>query len=854
MFLVPLLSLILSLDPISVDGEAIVRFRSKLVETVKGTFELPPSLNYAKAEFGIYDVHLLLQGRMDELDTQYGMDRAYILRFDPTKNVKEFVAHVSISPDVEIAEPNYLYRLSGTPNDSLFPSQWHLPDIKAPHGWEIQRGSPDVVIAVIDAGLDTAHPDLNANLWRNPGEVLDGTDTDGNGYIDDIVGWDWTDGDNDPTPTYFGFAGGTSDEDHGTWCNGIANAVTDNEIGIAGVAWNVQMMGLRATAWRSPGHVNIVHAVNAMHYARTNGARVISCSWGGGGFSDFVNNAIQQAHTAGLVIVAAAGNDNSEALHYPSAYANVIAVAGTDRNNQKWDWSNYGTWVDVSAPAVGILGTDTDGQGTEIYMSGSGTSASAPQVAGLAALLFLKYPDSSNIFVENRIFETCDPINDTLYDQGKLGHGKINMLKALGIGAYSLPVLCGFTICDSIGGNNNGRPEPGEICRLIISLTNQSPWSNASNLMVQIASLESAIRFIDSTALFPNVTSSDTVENIDEIEFEVLEMLPAWVSFTITYISATPPPYPAADTLSPFLVGFPLLLVDDDKGALYETKYINALDTLGIVYEYWNNELSGNPAGKLPSHPVVVWFTGDDSVTTLTTEERTSLAGYLDGGGKLFLTGQNIAQDIAGEDFLGVYLKSSFLAPSLSGNFVTGRDGDEVGDGLNILTGLNQTSRDVIAPLAGADTVLLYDANSGAGIKYRDGERAVVFFSFGFEGVIDHVAYSSTAEIMGRVISWLDPTIYYGVEEDVNFQFPISNFQLELYPNPVSSVVTFTFSAGATPSLIKIYDIAGREIDSFIARNEIFEYSIKTFSPGIYFYRATSKSGKECSGKFIVIR
>lgn len=851
MFLIPLLSLILSLDPIWVDGEAIVSFRSKLVETAPGTFELPPSLYLTKDRFGFYDIEPLLQGRMDEMDTQYGLDRAYILRFDPSENVKDFVAQVSLSPDVEIAEPNYLYRLFITPDDPLFPSQWFLYDIKAPQGWEIQKGSPNVVIAVVDAGIDTAHPDLNANLWRNPGEVLDGIDNDGNGYIDDIVGWDWTKGDNDPTPTYFGFPGWPPDEDHGTWCNSIANAVTNNTTGVAGVAWNVQMMGMRTTAWRSPGHISTDHAVSAIHYARVNGAHVISCSWGGNRFSHFVNNAIQQAHHAGLVIVAAAGNDNSSARHYPAAYDNVIAVGGTEPGNRKWGSSNYGTWVDVCAPAAGIYGCDTDGTGSDLYESPSGTSGSAPQVAGLAALLFSKYPDSSNIFIENRIFETSVPIDDTLYEQGKLGHGKINMFKALGIGDYSWPVLYSFTICDSIGGNNNGRPEPGEICRLIISLTNQSPWSDARNLTVQVSSLEPAIRFIDSTALFPNVTSVDTVENRDAIVFEVLDMSPAWVTFTITYISATPSPYPESDTLSPFLVDFPLLLVDDDKGALYEVDYINALNTLGIVYEYWTIELSGNPAGKLLSHPLVVWFTGDDSVTTLTTDERTSLAGYLDQGGKLFLTGQNIAQDIAGEAFLGDYLKSSFVSPSLSGNFVIGRDGDEVGDGLNILTGLNQDSRDVITPLPGADTVLLYDATSCAGIKYRDGERAVVFFSFGLEGVIDHVMYSSTADIMERVISWLDPTI--GVEEDV--EAGLVPARLDLYPNPASSVITFAFSAGATPSLVKIYDIAGREIDSFIARYERFEYNIRALSPGIYFYRATTSfSGEKNFGKFIVIR
>ncbi|OYD16412.1 hypothetical protein CH333_03475 [candidate division WOR-3 bacterium JGI_Cruoil_03_44_89] len=837
-----------------VPGEAIVRFDKGLVETSPGVFELPSSFSTIRSEFDVYGVEPLLRGKVDELDMACGFNRSYVLRFDEAKDVGDFIASVSLSPDVELAEPNYLYRLCLTPNDPLFTSQWHLPDIKCPQGWDVQTGGRDVVIAVVDAGLDTAHPDLNANIWRNTDEVLDGTDSDGNGYIDDILGWDWTDGDNDPTPTYFDFPGWPPDEDHGTWCNGIANAVTDNGIGIAGVAYNVRMMGFRCTANNSPGLINTTYAVNAMNYARLNGANIISCSWGGNSFSSFVNNAIQTAHYAGLVICAAAGNDNSGALHYPSAYDNVIAVAGTDHSNHKWTWgptsgSNYGTWVDVCAPAVDLYGCDTDGQGSELYESAAGTSGSCPQVAGLAALLFQKYPDSSNTFIENAIFETCDPVDDSLFDEGKLGYGKINVFKALGRNEYSWPVLCSFGVSDSVEGNNNGRPEPGDTCRLTILLTNESPWSNASNLTVKVGCVSGTINFIDSTAEFCEVTTTDTVENVDdEIVFEILPMEPGWVTFIVTYLDATPPPYPQSDTFE-FLVGFPLLLVDDDDSASYEDKYEKALDMLHIVYEYWNNTECGEPGGKLLNHPAVVWFTGDDSRSTLTSEERNSLTDYLTSGGKLFLTGQNIAQDIAGESFLADYLKCSFVSPAISGNMVTGKDGDEVGEGLNILTSLNQTSRDEIASLPGADTVLFYNDSTCAGIKYEEGDRRVVFFSWGLEGVIDHHAYSSKAEIMQRVITWLDSTLY-GVEEEP----VVADFGLHLYPNPASSKVTFMLPAGRgfSTATVKIYDVTGRQIDSFISEAEGFEYDVEKLSPGVYFYRV--EGGKKEQGKFVVIR
>ena len=848
-----------------VPGEAIVRFDNTLSESFHGIFVLPYSLNSVRAEYDVYSVELLLQDKMDELDIEYGFDRTYILQFEEVHDVEDFIDAVLLSGDVEIAEPNYLYKLCLNPNDSLFTSQWHLPDIKCPQGWDIQTGDRDIVIGVIDAGLDTAHPDLNANLWRNPDEVLDGSDTDGNGYIDDIVGWDWTDGDNDPTPTYFGFPSWPHDEDHGTWCNGIANAVTDNNIGISGVAFNTRMMGFRCTASGSPGLINTTAAVSAMHYARLNGAHIISCSWGGGGFSSYVNNAIQLAHFAGLVICAAAGNDNSEALHYPSAYDNVIAVGGTDHNNHKWTWgpndgSNYGTWVDVCAPGVDVYGCDPDpdGQGEEFYESAAGTSGSCPQVAGLAALIFSRYPDSSNIFVENTIFETCDPIDDSLFDEGKLGYGKINVFKAVGMRDYCWPVLCDFSVSDSLEGNNNGRPEPGDTCRLTISITNEYPWSNADDLEVMIGCLDEkgVVCFIDSTAIFRDLIAGDTVENTsDEIVFEVLDTEPAWVEFTISYIDATPSPYLESDTFE-FLIGFPLLLVNDDQGGGYGETYRKTLDTLHIVYECWNNQESGEPGTRLLNHPAVVWFTGDDSTSTLTEFERNSITNYLTAGGKLFLTGQNIAQDIAGESFLADYLKCSFLNPAVSGNMVEGRDADEVGDGLSILTSLNQTSRDEIAPLSGADTVLLYNDSTCAGIKYQEGDRKVVFFSWGLEGVIDHYAYSSKAEIMEKVINWLDSTMV-GVEE-----IPVvTDFSLRLYPNPAALKVTFLLPAGqgfltsdrqVSLASVKIYDVSGRQVDFFSFQNERYDYDVRGLSPGVYFYRIEGKNTR--TGKFVVIK
>jgi len=268
-------------------------------------------------------------------------------------------------PDVEYADPNYIYHAALTPNDTSFTQLWGLhntgqlvngtngspdADIDATEAWDILTGSDTVIIAVVDSGVKYDHEDLVGNIWSNTDEAIDGGDTDSNGYVDDIRGWDFVDNDNDPMDY----------NDHGTHVAGTIAAVGNNNLGVTGVCWTAKIMPLRGLD--AAGSGDVANLILAIEYANDNGAHVINNSWGGSGNSPPLKDAID---VSSAVVVCAAGNDNldNDAFpHYPSSYtsANIISVAATNQNDSRASFSNYGaTSVDVGAPGTNIYSTIT---------------------------------------------------------------------------------------------------------------------------------------------------------------------------------------------------------------------------------------------------------------------------------------------------------------------------------------------------------------------------------------------------------------------------------------------------------------------------------------------------------------
>ncbi|MBI5676548.1 MAG: S8 family serine peptidase [Nitrospirae bacterium] len=287
--------------------------------------------------------------------------RVHQIKLPESVTVTEAVEHYQHDPNVEYAEPNYIIHKAAVPSDQYFNNLWGLnntgqnggvsdADIDAPEAWDITTGSHDVIIAVIDTGIASGHPDLSGNIWRNAGEsnCADDIDNDGNGYIDDCNGWDFIGNDNDP-----------SDYDgHGTHVSGTIAAQGNNSIGIAGIMWDAQIMPLRILGVSGSG--TIADAASAILYANAKGARIINNSWGGSGYSQVLKDAVDASNA---LVVCAAGNngtDNDALPFYPASYtsSNIISVAASDNNDMLAFFSNYGiNSVDIAAPGVNIYST-----------------------------------------------------------------------------------------------------------------------------------------------------------------------------------------------------------------------------------------------------------------------------------------------------------------------------------------------------------------------------------------------------------------------------------------------------------------------------------------------------------------
>lgn len=327
------------------------------------------------------------------------------LKLPAAMDVEKALKMFKSDPNVDYAEPNYYRYISGTPNDPLFPQLWGMQKIKTPEAWDTTIGSANVIIAIIDSGVHWTHPDLRANMWQNPGETPgNGIDDDMNGFVDDVVGWDFAFNDNNPN----------DGNGHGTHVAGTAAAVGNNSIGVTGVSQRAKIMALRFID--ASGSGSTADAIKAILYANRNGAHVQNLSWGGGGFSQALKDAID---ASAAVIVAAAGNGGGDGIgdnnditpHYPSSYAssNLIAVAATDQNDNLASFSNFGVAsVDVAAPGVSILSTHSPAN-TGNYGNKNGTSMATPHVSGLAALIVANRGGLS-VSSENSITAASDVI------------------------------------------------------------------------------------------------------------------------------------------------------------------------------------------------------------------------------------------------------------------------------------------------------------------------------------------------------------------------------------------------------------------------------------------------------------
>lgn len=346
----------------------------------------------------------------------------------------EGLAQVRALPEVLYAEPNLRMELAveapgpegPVPSDFQFSRQWALhntgqtggtpgADVGALEAWSVTTGSPSVVAAIIDTGLDFFHPDLEPNVWRNPGEIPgNGIDDDGNGYVDDVHGFDFVSEDGDPM----------DDNVHGTHVGGILGAVGNDANGMAGMAWSVRLLALKA--FDEVGAGTLDDTLSAIGYAVAAGARILNASWGTTTRSRALDDAVTAAVDAGVVVVAAAGNGGNDAGFYPAAVPAAIAVGSTDARDELSVFSNYGAFVDLVAPGDLIESTAPNTTWTSL----SGTSMAAPHVSGAAALLLAWRPDFTPREIATLLTSSAEEIPASRF----AGAGRLDAGRALRIG------------------------------------------------------------------------------------------------------------------------------------------------------------------------------------------------------------------------------------------------------------------------------------------------------------------------------------------------------------------------------------------------------------------------------------
>ncbi len=383
------------------ENQVLVKFKPGLSQKlIEGTL----------TAFSVRTIH-----KVDALDV-------YQVRIPATASVEEMVFALGRNPDVEYAEPNFIAHIAAvTPNDPYFRYQYALrntgqeigtdgpkgtsgADIKAPEAWGETKGDGETIIAIVDTGVDLLHPDIQNRILSS--------------------GRDFVNEDFDAT----------DDHGHGTHVAGIAAADTDNGVGVAGIAWNCKILPVKVTDENGDSYYSWL--IDGIKWAADNGADVINISLGGEDPSSALRDALRYAYEKGIVIAASAGNDDTS-VAYPAAYdAYCLAVAATDYDDTRTSWSNHGSEIDVAAPGERVLSlvpTWYWGDDSPPYGFGSGTSMSAPQIAGLAALIKSYKPWLKPGEIMDIIRYSADDVNSSEH-KGKdeyIGYGRIDMAKAL---------------------------------------------------------------------------------------------------------------------------------------------------------------------------------------------------------------------------------------------------------------------------------------------------------------------------------------------------------------------------------------------------------------------------------------
>jgi thermitase len=649
----------------------------------------------------------------------------------PLSSEEAFLQNVRKDKDVEWVEPNYIITLDSVPSDPSWSMQWGPQKIGAVQAWDIEKGSQDVLVVVIDTGVTYTHPDLAARYVAN--------------------GYDWVNNDNDPM----------DDHGHGTHCAGIIAAAMDNGLGIAGLA-QVKIMaekflssGGSGTSWNAAQA--ITHAIDV---GKTISNRIVlSNSWGSSSSSSAVQDAMTYAYQNGALIIAAAGNSGSSNPFYPAAYPEVVSVSATDSNDNFASFSNYGNMIELSAPGVSIYSTYLNGGYT--YMTG--TSMAAPHVAGVAALVWSHFPSYSRDQVRTVLENTADDLGQPGWDQ-YYGYGRVDAYRALqGIQPHDLRVTTvdipslvftgDSTMINSTIKNVGSNTESNVNVQLIV---NKIPVQ--SEAITQIGAGESTILQFSYTSIGAG-TLNVTVYCLP-VEGET-SISDNWKSRTVSAQAAGK-----------------VLVVSDDDGKYHLTsgtsadEIASALSEQGYDFTVWSESAYGRPSiSTLMRFRVVVWTCGDYWGWAVDPTDAATLIEYVNNGGSVFLEGDDIALSHGNDDLMVRVAHATIQIDIAGGSGLSVVElahpiCNHVPSSLGWMT--NPTSNDGVAPANGGIEVIKYTGTSWSAVIAfgNGGSGSTVYFAF----PLSYLEEGTRDQLIVNSVKWFLQTSYFVTVEPQNLE------------------------------------------------------------------------------------
>jgi subtilisin family serine protease len=725
----------------------------------------------------------------------------YQLSVPQNTDIEKLCRQFQQEPFIEYAEPNYICEVHAVPNDSLYIQQGHLPQIHSEEAWDIARGDAGVVLAIAGTGVDWDHPDLAAAIWSNDDEVIDGIDNDGNGYIDDVRGWDFVNG---VTNAADGEDATTPDNNpmdfdgHETHCAGLAAAMTNNLRGVAGVSWGCTIMPLRI-GYKSKdgkGYVLMDAAAGAIVYATDNGAKVLNASWGNSG--NTIKEAAKYAFENGVLIINSAGNgDNTPgtdpmAMDALATLPFIVNVAAVDDRDHKASYSSYGPWVTVSAPGgdpftgrPSLLSTYVDDQ----YAWLQGTSMSAPVVTGLAGLIQSYHPDWSSADVLFQIKGTADNIEslNPKY-RGMLGSGRVNAYRALTETVTAAPKieLLTYSVHDTTTGNANGLLDIGETAELVVTLNNN--WGDANDVTVTFTVEDPEIQIINGTSHFGffyglrNLLQNSRSNRSEPFVLSIdANSVPRRINGRLHILADG-----KEETFELVIAIDPrILIIDDDgnsgmeKGVDVQKYYTEALDAIDASFDVWDVAKFGYKyAGVLKKYSLVLWFC-EKTLPSLDDNDRYNIERYFtDRAGNLMLFGQDIGWDLCdatsdsnvyfvskgkSKEWFEKYLQSRYIANTTSNHRILPVSGDPVGEGITFNFAQPdrspaEQSPSLVEPLENGTACLVYPDGRPAAIRSlqtgpKGNYKTAYFFFGGIESIVDS---DMQQQLLAQTINWMN--------------------------------------------------------------------------------------------------